>query len=789
MAGEDVSVAIAALVIAIVALFAATLQFAQAVFATARGLPNCDQRVMGGWSRNSKSKIRWRQLRLEVEFEAPIIFLAPPKNKKNPGKGDAWHAEGTEESCKNTRVDFKNLSDNNSVHTVDNELATWVYLLTAIEGMEKDSLEWEAKERGKESDEKYMPVETPLPPPTLTVKMQAKTRSFDTNPAIKKPYAITTISHLVELASVLGIYWKVFDRDDNKYRAEGNGYILTGSRITDFGIVFVFEKTGRTSFGERRLIPTSEVKELCFGRVPTLFRPKEETSDEDVEWQDPLKTSSGIDNLKVEILELGSESEIAETLTQIGCNVETILYYKDKKKHRHIFPVTFELIGMVARVFHIKGRCFRFLPNPTIFPWDRESVSLVRLLSAFTELIERDLGGIQNILEHITEDDEPSNIPITREVDQIRLMLEKAESLKESFNTGATISHNRMTKLHDTITTLDELVLKRDQTIVLDVLRRHLQVVLKAINGNGQDKNVKDSSKSNGEAAAGSRQASEDISFGDLLGIPLEMREQRFMETYFDQILWRVIDSTTEGDQEEVTREIHHTTKARKRSPVREENEDVQLNFCRAFATSSTKTACESRHFTQRSRALPIMGSREQPAALLEGRRIYLGNLLYVVRPVEIEDTLKDNGFGNFEKIVISVDPVNGRNPGYCFVDFVERADAERALSSLCVDIRGRPVKVGPCEPKKQRQRVWGREAEPNDKRWGNWTGQQEPGAEGTGDSPYEAMGHFDKVVGTDGDGRRLYIGGLTRMIDQQQAQEEMQDILAGFNPNMAEKR
>ncbi|KAJ0306159.1 hypothetical protein Brms1b_010518 [Colletotrichum noveboracense] len=193
-------------------------------------------------------------------------------------------------------------------------------------------------------------------------------------------------------------------------------------------------------------------------------------------------------------------------------------------------------------------------------------------------------------------------------------------------------------------------------------------------------------------------------------------------------------------------------------------NFKVQPNFVEVSTTPSNNKACESRHFTQRSRALPIMGSREQPAALLEGRRIYLGNLLYVVRPVEIEDTLKDNDFGNFEKIVISVDPVNGRNPGYCFVDFVERADAERALSSLCIDIRGRPVKVGPCEPKKQRQR-------------------QEPGVEGTGDSPYEAMGHFDKVVGTDGDGRRLYIGGLTRMIDQQQAQEEMRDILAGFNP------
>ncbi|KAI8299443.1 hypothetical protein K4K61_010644 [Colletotrichum sp. SAR11_59] len=726
MAGEDVSVAIAALVIAIVALFAATLQFAQAVFATARGLPNCDERVMGKWSKNSKSKFRWRQLRLEIEFEAPIIFLAPPGNERNPGEGAAWHAEGTIDSCKQTRVDYDKLSPKNdleSVHTVDNELATWVYLLNAIERMEKDSRDWEAEERDKESGQKFMPVGTKPPPVTLTVKIMAKKRSFDTNPAIKKPYAITTISHLVELASVLGIYWKVFDRDDNKYRAEGNGYILTGSRIADFGIVFVFEKTGRTTFGERRLIPTSEVKELCFGRVPTLFRRKKDEA-EDVEWQDPLKTSSGKDNVKVEILELGSESEIAETLTQIGCNVETILYYKDKKKHRHIFPVTFELVGMIARVLHIKGRCFRFLPNPTIFPWDRESVSLVRLLSAFSELIGRDLDNIQDTISLMTEDDEQSDDLIQEEVKQIRSMLEEAESLKQDFRTDAALSHTRMTKLHETIEFLDGLIDKRNQAIVLDVLRRHLQVVLKAINGPGQEKNAKD-----GKGANGSKPASDDISFGDLLGVPLEMREQRFMEIYFDQILWRVIGSTN------------------------------------------------------RSRALPIMGSREQPAALLEGRRIYLGNLLYVVRPVEIEDTLKDNDFGNFEKIVISVDPVNGRNPGYCFVDFVERVDAERALSSLCVDIRGRPVKVGPCEPKKQRQRVWGREAEPNDKRWGNWTGQQEPGAEGTGDSPYEAMGHFDKVVGTDGDGRRLYIGGLTRMIDQQQAQEEMREILAGFNP------
>ncbi|KAI8250731.1 modin [Colletotrichum sp. SAR11_239] len=507
-------------------------------------------------------------------------------------------------------------------------------------------------------------------------------RSFDTNPNIKKPYATTTISHIIELASTLGLYWKVFDRDDNKYRAEGNGYSLTGSRIADFGIVFSFEKIGPPAFQERRVIPTYEVKELCFGRVPTLFRGPKETEDT-VEWLKPLKTSTP-DSL--EILQLGSREEIAETLTQIGCNVNTILLYKEEKNDKHLFSVTFEMMGMLARVFHIKDRCFRFLPNPTIFPWTKDSFSLLRLLIAFDSQLERDLLDIHQMMAEEFEEDDDIDVDVRAELKQIRELAQIAQKLSDDFKYGAKLTYFRMNDLHEAILWTDEVLKGKDHLVVRDVLRRHLQEVLAA-------KDVQ-------------------VPKSELIG---------------------------------------------NRQPV--------------FI------------MRPRSRAYFVMGSREQPAALLEGRRIYLGNLLYVVRPVEIEDTLKDNDFGNFEKIVISVDPVNGRNPGYCFVDFVERVDAERALSSLCVDIRGRPVKVGPCEPKKQRQRVWGREAEPNDKRWGNWTGQQEPGAEGTGDSPYEAMGHFDKVVGTDGDGRRLYIGGLTRMIDQQQAQEEMRDILAGFNP------
>ncbi|KAK2049402.1 RNA recognition domain-containing protein [Colletotrichum somersetense] len=197
-------------------------------------------------------------------------------------------------------------------------------------------------------------------------------------------------------------------------------------------------------------------------------------------------------------------------------------------------------------------------------------------------------------------------------------------------------------------------------------------------------------------------------------------------------------------------------------------------------------------------------GSTDQPTALGEGRRIYLGNLLYTVQPVEIEEMLKDNGFSEYDKIHISMDPITARNPGYCFVDFKAREDAERALSSLDTSIRGRPLKIGPCEPKRQQAGRWKSDKEPAFNRWGNWTGQRSQAEDsseergvpnGKGDKrriengPYGAIEHFDEVVATDTDGRRLYIGGLPKMIDQQQSQDEMREILTGFDPVAISKR
>ncbi|TQN65068.1 hypothetical protein CSHISOI_10352 [Colletotrichum shisoi] len=99
MAGDndsEVPIAITALIIAIAALFAATLQILQAIFASARGLPNCNSVVMGGWSKGTKIRPKITQMRLDVKFEAPIIFLAPPNNTGKPeSKNDVCSRQGS----------------------------------------------------------------------------------------------------------------------------------------------------------------------------------------------------------------------------------------------------------------------------------------------------------------------------------------------------------------------------------------------------------------------------------------------------------------------------------------------------------------------------------------------------------------------------------------------------------------------------------------------------------------------------------------------------------------------
>ncbi|XEU98250.1 hypothetical protein FSHL1_003537 [Fusarium sambucinum] len=187
--------------------------------------------------------------------------------------------------------------------------------------------------------------------------------------------------------------------------------------------------------------------------------------------------------------------------------------------------------------------------------------------------------------------------------------------------------------------------------------------------------------------------------------------------------------------------------------------------------------------------------------AIAAGRRIYLGmiipsNLPYEAKPFEVEEVLARNGFDSLDKIHISVDPISARNPGYCFVDFHDRETAERALSSLSATVYGRTLKVGPCEPKKPREGRGFQNEDATSRRWGDWNAKSsmngnnmsQNNGRGENKGPNWAIDHFEDVARDHG-GRRLYVGGLGKMIDQAQHQEELAQIFSCFKPAAIGKR
>lgn len=181
--------------------------------------------------------------------------------------------------------------------------------------------------------------------------------------------------------------------------------------------------------------------------------------------------------------------------------------------------------------------------------------------------------------------------------------------------------------------------------------------------------------------------------------------------------------------------------------------------------------------------------SPETTQAIAEGRRIYLGNLLYSTTPEDIEKFLGENGFPSTVNIHVSIDPFSGRNPGYCFVEFAEKAIADDAMEKLeGVPMFDRPIKCRPCQPKGQQRRPgqWPRDenSSPSFNRWGNFDRSKRDGAEGdrlTGRSgPNDAARHFNSSKAQE-EGRQLYVGGLPRMLDQAENEVEIRDIFKGF--------
>ena len=296
---------------------------------------------MGLWSQGTHRKLRMYEFRVEVVFETPVIFLAPPDNKRGPiANREIHYIDGTQKSYVDTKVlgrDAQNEADIQAaarVHTADDERASWLTLLSTLQRQEKESRNWDTNMR------KVAPPPSPacstLKPPdapeyNLAVGIQRKTRSWDFMPAaITRPYATSAICHLVEMVATLGMYWKVFDQTLWNLRAEGNGFILTSTNVQGLGVMVVFTATGKSNFEASRVIPSELVKDLAFGTVPNIF-------------DNPtyLKKEENAQSLE---LVFGSDKDINSTLESLGCSAKTLTHYQ--KDHKHMFSCRF--LGLIS---------------------------------------------------------------------------------------------------------------------------------------------------------------------------------------------------------------------------------------------------------------------------------------------------------------------------------------------------------------------------------------------------------------------------------------------------------
>lgn len=342
------AVSLVALIVSVIALVGTILQLLQQYYSSAEGYSNCGSRVMGQWSLTRERKFRFTELRFEVQFEAPVMFVCPPTNKRGPVPNQPLRfVKGTRESEEETRTpstkteedEKKNMREskqlNRDVHTADNERANWFIMLQAFHRMERESQGWqesllkaEANELGPKLAEDLPTNVAPREEHSVALALQSKRKSWDTMPSgVKKPYATSTICHIIEMAAMLGLHWREFDRSSHKYHAEGNGYLLTGHDMSDLGIMFNFQIYAKNSFAKNRIIPSDDIKLLCFGNVPTIFRHKKTTYDN----EDPK--SSGV-------IQLGSTGELIESLAYYGCNSKTTNYFRDDRKYRlgHLYP-------------------------------------------------------------------------------------------------------------------------------------------------------------------------------------------------------------------------------------------------------------------------------------------------------------------------------------------------------------------------------------------------------------------------------------------------------------------
>lgn len=179
----------------------------------------------------------------------------------------------------------------------------------------------------------------------------------------------------------------------------------------------------------------------------------------------------------------------------------------------------------------------------------------------------------------------------------------------------------------------------------------------------------------------------------------------------------------------------------------------------------------------------------EAEKAIEQGRRLYVGNLPYKAKVtdiqslfIEISDLIQD--------ITMSIDPMTGRNPSYCFVDFFTEDAALKTIDNYNGQIfMKRPLKVRPgVKPRASSHRNTNAH-------------RQDSNFEPANDAPIESPYAFNRWRRLDARvdiesmnktaieaGRRLYVGNLPRVSTQAEHNIRIRDLFKDYEVEVISK-
>lgn len=232
--------------------------------------------------------------------------------------------------------------------------------------------------------------------------------------------------------------------------------------------------------------------------------------------------------------------------------------------------MSFEILGMLSRTFHMENSCFTYIPNPTADRWDKRSLSLVKIMESYKELSEVQLPGVarnaviygriaqhmEEILGHHVDGDVPHRILLLNtlhaaldDADEILTARSKEASQSDAAKSGRPSMHQRdktAEKVGKESPETDKQGRRRE--MVQDVLRAHIQEVLRLLNdrddrgSDSQSLLVPDMPPSSpGASRFPGIYGSSPPRFEDINEESPEYRQQKYMEVYFHVIRRNVV--------------------------------------------------------------------------------------------------------------------------------------------------------------------------------------------------------------------------------------------------------